>query len=101
MMHIDEFIDEILHSERVYDIILCHLSKCYVLAEDEQLEPLVSAFAEDIDNIESSEEEEDEKLERVPSLDHYRRSYRDLDKPWSSPTLHYRRSRSRSSRRWS
>ncbi|XP_036205683.1 pre-mRNA-splicing factor 38A isoform X2 [Myotis myotis] len=64
LMHVDEFIDELLHSERVCDIILPRL-----------------------------------QLERVPSPDHRRRSYRDLDKPRRSPTLRYRRSRSRSPRR--
>ncbi|MBV98833.1 Pre-mRNA-splicing factor 38A, partial [Eschrichtius robustus] len=75
--------------------------KRYVLEEAEQLEPRVSALEEDMDDVESSEEEEeeDEKLERVPSPDHRRRSYRDLDKPRRSPTLRYRRSRSRSPRR--
>eukprot|EP00069_Balaena_mysticetus_P014346 bmy_09989T0 len=101
LMHVDEFIDELLHSERVCDIILPRLQKRYVLEEAEQLEPRVSALEEDMDDVESSEEEEeeDEKLERVPSPDHRRRSYRDLDKPRRSPTLRYRRSRSRSPRR--
>uniref|UniRef100_A0A8D1G1H8 Pre-mRNA-splicing factor 38B n=1 Tax=Sus scrofa TaxID=9823 RepID=A0A8D1G1H8_PIG len=83
LMHVDEFIDELLHSERVCDIILPRLQKRYVLEEAEQLEPRVSALEEDMDDVESSEEEEeeDEKLERVPSPDHRRRSYRDLDKP--------------------
>ncbi|KAF3819833.1 hypothetical protein GH733_015342 [Mirounga leonina] len=93
LMHVDEFIDELLHSERVCDIILPRLQKRYVLEEAEQLEPRVSALEEDMDDVESSEEEEeeDEKLERVPSPDHRRRSYRDLDKPRRSPTLRYRR----------
>uniref|UniRef100_A0A8C6QVP9 Pre-mRNA-splicing factor 38A n=1 Tax=Nannospalax galili TaxID=1026970 RepID=A0A8C6QVP9_NANGA len=100
LMHVDEFIDELLHSERVCDIILPRLQKRYVLEEAEQLEPRVSALEEDMDDVESSEEEEeeDEKLERVPSPDHRRRSYRDLDKPRRSPALRYRRSRSRSPR---
>uniref|UniRef100_A0A8C2PJM3 Pre-mRNA-splicing factor 38A n=1 Tax=Capra hircus TaxID=9925 RepID=A0A8C2PJM3_CAPHI len=89
-------------NERVCDIILPRLQKRYVLEEAEQLEPRVSALEEDMDDVESSEEEEeeDEKLERVPSPDHRRRSYRDLDKPRRSPTLRYRRSRSRSPRRY-
>ncbi|KAL1783900.1 Pre-mRNA-splicing factor 38A [Sigmodon hispidus] len=107
LMHVDEFIDEILHSERVCDIISPPppppppLQKRYVLEEAEQLEPRVSALEEDMDDVESSEEEkeEDEKLERVPSPDHPRRSYRDLDKPQRSPALRYRRSRSRYPRR--
>ncbi|XP_035584842.1 pre-mRNA-splicing factor 38A-like [Zalophus californianus] len=101
LMHVDEFIDELLHSERVCDIILPRLQKRYVLEEAEQLEPRVSALEEDMDDVQSSEEEEeeDETLERVPSPDHRRRSYRDLDQPGRSPTLRYWRSRSRSPRR--
>ncbi|XP_026507535.1 pre-mRNA-splicing factor 38A isoform X2 [Terrapene carolina triunguis] len=100
LMHVDEFIDELLHSERVCDIILPRLQKRYVLEEAEQLETRVSALEEDMDDVESSEEEEeeDEKLERAPSPDHRRRGYRDLDKPRRSPALRYRRSRSRSPR---
>ena len=59
-MHVDEFIDELLHSERVCDIILPRLQKRYVLEEAEQLEPRVSALEEDMDDVESSEEEEEE-----------------------------------------
>lgn len=40
------------------------------------------------------------QLERIPSPDHRRRGYRDLDKPRRSPVVRYRRSRSRSPRRW-
>ncbi|NXM87937.1 PR38A factor, partial [Oenanthe oenanthe] len=100
LMHVDEFIDELLHEERVCDIILPRLQKRYVLEEAEQLEPRVSALEEDMDDVESSEEEEeeDEKLERIPSPDHRRRGYRDLDKPRRSPVVRYRRSRSRSPR---
>ncbi|EHB17376.1 Pre-mRNA-splicing factor 38A [Heterocephalus glaber] len=100
LMHVDEFIDELRHSERVCDIMLPRLQKRYVLEEVEQLEPRVSALEEDMGDVASSEEEEeDEKLERVPSPDHRRRSYRDLDKPCRSPTLRCRRSRSRSPKR--
>ncbi|NXS16822.1 PR38A factor, partial [Mystacornis crossleyi] len=101
LMHMDEFIDELLHEERVCDIILPRLQKRYVLEGAEQLEPRVSALEEDIDDVESSEEEEeeDEKLERILSPDHCRRGYRDLDKPCSSPVLWYRWSWSRSPRR--
>ncbi|NWR28525.1 PR38A factor, partial [Tachuris rubrigastra] len=100
LMHVDEFIDELLHEERVCDIILPRLQKRYVLEEAEQLEPRVSALEEDMDDVESSEEEEeeDEKLERIPSPEHRRRGYRDLDKPRRSPVVRYRRSRSRSPR---
>uniref|UniRef100_U3JLV7 Pre-mRNA-splicing factor 38B n=1 Tax=Ficedula albicollis TaxID=59894 RepID=U3JLV7_FICAL len=68
LMHVDEFIDELLHEERVCDIILPRLQKRYVVEEAEQLGPRVSALEGDMDDVESSEEEEeeDEKLEQVP-----------------------------------
>ncbi|XP_054126291.1 pre-mRNA-splicing factor 38A-like [Melozone crissalis] len=96
LMHVDEFIDELLHEERVCDIILPRLQKRYVLEEAEQLEPRVSALEEDVDDVESSEEEEeeDEKLERIPSPDPRRRGCRDPDRPRRSPGVRYRRSRS-------
>ncbi|XP_044157170.1 pre-mRNA-splicing factor 38A isoform X1 [Bufo gargarizans] len=100
MMHVDEFIDELLHSERICDIILPRLQKRYVLEETEQLDPRVSALEEDMDDVESSEEEDEEDDKgRAPTPDHHRRSYRDLDRPRRSPSPRYRRSRSRSPRR--
>ncbi|KAM4790023.1 pre-mRNA-splicing factor 38A-like [Cyanocitta cristata] len=103
LMHVDEFIDELLHEERVCDIILPRLQKRYVLEGAEQLEPRVSALAEDMDDEEEEEEEEekDKKLKRILSPDHHRRGYRDLDKLCRSPVVQYRQSRSRSPRRHS
>ncbi|OWK58111.1 Pre-mRNA-splicing factor 38A [Lonchura striata] len=95
LMHMDEFIDELLHEERVCDIILPRLQKRYVLEEAEQLEPRVSALEEDMDGVESSEGEEEEELERIPSPDHRRRGYRDLYKLHRSLAVQYRWSRSR------
>ncbi|NXH90809.1 PR38A factor, partial [Edolisoma coerulescens] len=101
LMHVDEFIDVLLHKERVCDIILPWLQKRYVLEGAEQLEPRVSALEEDMDDVESREEEgeEDEKLEQILSPDQRRRGYRDLDKPRRSPVVQHRWSQSRSPRR--
>ncbi|XP_073449631.1 pre-mRNA-splicing factor 38A [Aquarana catesbeiana] len=100
LMHVDEFIDQLLHTERVCDVILPRLQKRYVLEETEQLDPRVSALEEDMDDVESSEEDDDDDDKgRAPSPDHHRRSYRDLDRPRRSPSPRYRRSRSRSPRR--
>lgn len=95
LMNVDEFIDELLHAERVCDIILPRLQKRQVLEESEMLEPRVSALEEDLDEVESSEEEEEqEDKERVPSPEPHRRGYRDQDRPRRSPSPRYRRSRS-------
>ncbi|NXM83678.1 PR38A factor, partial [Oenanthe oenanthe] len=101
LMHVDEFIDELLHEERVCDIILPRMQKRYVVEEAEQLEPRVSALEEDMDDVESGgeEEEEDEKREWILYPDHHRRGYTDLDKPHRSLVVRFRRSRSRSLKR--
>ncbi|KAK1796696.1 hypothetical protein P4O66_009722 [Electrophorus voltai] len=61
LMHVDEFIDELLHGERVCDIILPRLQKRQVLEEAEQLDPRISALEEDLDEVESSEDEDEEE----------------------------------------
>ncbi|TWW58404.1 Pre-mRNA-splicing factor 38A [Takifugu flavidus] len=96
LMHVDEFIDELLHSERMCDIILPRLQKRHVLEETEMLDPRISALEEDLDEVESSEEEdeEEEKPERLQTPEPHRRSYRDNDRPRRSPSPRYRRSRS-------
>ncbi|XP_030647708.1 pre-mRNA-splicing factor 38A isoform X1 [Chanos chanos] len=96
LMHVDEFIDELLHAERMCDIILPRLQKRQVLEEAELLDPRISALEEDLDEVESSEEEdeEEEKPERVQTPEPHRRSYRDNDRPRRSPSPRYRRSRS-------
>lgn len=74
-----------------------------MVEEAEQREPWVDAVEEDTQDVQFSKEEEGEgeKLERIRSPDHCWRSYCDLDSPWHSPTLHYRRSKSGSPRRQS
>ncbi|XP_061593302.1 pre-mRNA-splicing factor 38A [Cololabis saira] len=96
LMHVDEFIDELLHGERVCDIILPRLQKRQVLEEAEMLDPRISALEEDLDEVESSEEEdeEEEKPERMQTPEPHRRGYRDNDRPRRSPSPRYRRSRS-------
>ncbi|KAE8294677.1 Pre-mRNA-splicing factor 38A [Larimichthys crocea] len=78
LMHVDEFIDELLHAERMCDIILPRLQKRHVLEEAEMLDPRISALEEDLDEVESSEEEdeEEEKPERLQTPEPHRRSYR-------------------------
>ncbi|KAH9524202.1 Pre-mRNA-splicing factor 38A [Bulinus truncatus] len=58
IIHMDEFIDELLREERICDIILPRIQKRNVLEETNILEPRVSAIEEDIDDVESEEEEE-------------------------------------------
>ncbi|XP_039457254.1 pre-mRNA-splicing factor 38A isoform X1 [Oreochromis aureus] len=61
VMHVDEFIDGLLQSERMCDVILPRLQKRQVLEEAEMLDPRISALEEDLDEVESSEEEDEEE----------------------------------------
>ncbi|XP_048395981.1 pre-mRNA-splicing factor 38A isoform X2 [Stegostoma tigrinum] len=101
LIHVDEFMDELLHEERVCDIILPRLQKRYVLEEAEMLDTRVSALEEDMDDVDTSEDEDEDedKGDRVPSPEPPRRGYRDLDRPRRSPSPRYRRSRSKTPRR--
>lgn len=59
LIHMDEFIDELLREERVYDVILPRIQKRHVLEENNELEAKISALDDDFEEgIESSDEEE-------------------------------------------
>ncbi|XP_052868714.1 pre-mRNA-splicing factor 38 [Anopheles cruzii] len=64
LIHMDEFIDELLRDERVCDIILPRIQKRYVLEETNDLEPKVSALEDDLDEEMPSE---DEAADDVPA----------------------------------
>lgn len=57
IVYMDEFIDELLRSDRVCDIIMPRLQKRAVLEENNELEPKVSALDEDLDEDVMSDEE--------------------------------------------
>lgn len=64
LIHMDEFIDELLRDERVCDIILPRIQKRHVLEENNELEPKVSALEDDLDEEMPSE---DEAVEELPT----------------------------------
>ncbi|XP_050083057.1 pre-mRNA-splicing factor 38 [Anopheles aquasalis] len=64
LIHVDEFIDELLREERVCDIILPRIQKRHVLEENNELEPKVSALEDDLDEEMPSE---DEAADELPS----------------------------------
>lgn len=64
IINMDEFIDELLRSDRVCDIILPRLQKRHILEENNDLEPKVSALDDDLDEDVASEEEQ-EKAEKI------------------------------------
>lgn len=57
LSHMDEFIDSLLREERMCDCILPRIQKRMVLEENNELDPRVSALDDDMDDIESSDEE--------------------------------------------
>ncbi|XP_067137039.1 pre-mRNA-splicing factor 38A-like isoform X1 [Centruroides vittatus] len=98
IVHMDEFIDELLHEERVCDIILPRIQKRQVLEECNDLEPRISALDDDLDDVES-DDDDDKDLRRSLTPDrrlplHLKRDD-DKNKRNLSP-LRHRRSRSRS-----
>uniref|UniRef100_A0A182XNZ9 Pre-mRNA-splicing factor 38 n=1 Tax=Anopheles quadriannulatus TaxID=34691 RepID=A0A182XNZ9_ANOQN len=66
LIHMDEFIDELLREERVCDIILPRIQKRHVLEENNELEPKVSALEDDLDEEMPSEDEAVEDLPPPP-----------------------------------
>lgn len=67
IMHMDEYIDELLRSDRVCDIILPRVQKRFILEENNELEPKVSALDDDLDEDMASDEEVVEKSILKPS----------------------------------
>ncbi|GAB0096147.1 Pre-mRNA-splicing factor 38 [Sergentomyia squamirostris] len=57
IVHVDEFIDELLRSDRVCDIILPRIQKRYILEENNELEPKVSALDDDLDEEMASDDD--------------------------------------------
>lgn len=50
IIHMDEFIDQLLREDRVCDVILPRVQKRYVLEDNNELEPRVSALDDDLDD---------------------------------------------------
>lgn len=66
IMHMDEYIDELLRNDRVCDIILPRVQKRMILEENNELEPKVSALDDDLDEDMPSDEEIVDKLSESP-----------------------------------
>lgn len=62
VVHMDEFIDDLLREERVCDVILPRIQKRSVLEENGDLDPKVSLLDDDLDqDVEMSSEDEEPK----------------------------------------
>ncbi|XP_053962726.1 pre-mRNA-splicing factor 38 [Anastrepha ludens] len=57
IVHMDDFIDELLRSDRVCDIILPRIQKRAVLEENNELEPKLSVLDEDLDDDVGSDDD--------------------------------------------
>lgn len=55
----DEFIDDLLHLDRVCDTILPRLTQRYILEDADELEPRISPLEDELDAMMDEEEEED------------------------------------------
>ncbi|VDM10140.1 unnamed protein product [Wuchereria bancrofti] len=60
IVHMDEFIDNLLRDERYCDIHLPRIQKRITLEEVGELQPYVSALDEDLDKLSSSDSEDDD-----------------------------------------
>ncbi|KAG8327346.1 pre-mRNA-splicing factor 38A [Homalodisca vitripennis] len=70
LVHMDEFIDELLTEERVCDVILPRIQKRHVLEENNEIETKISALDDDLeDGMETSGDEEEVEME--PPKDTY------------------------------
>lgn len=58
IIHMDEFIDQLLREDRVCDIILPRIQKRCILEENNELDPKVSALDDDLDE-EGSDDDDD------------------------------------------
>jgi pre-mRNA-splicing factor 38A len=71
VVHMDEFIDDLLREERVCDVILPRIQKRSILEENGDLEPKVSLLDDDLDqemdvDLSSEEEQPKKKVEEKP-----------------------------------
>lgn len=70
LVHMDEFIDELLREDRVCDVILPRIQKRHILEESNELDPKISALDDDFEDIvESSEDDEEEEEAEVKQYD--------------------------------
>lgn len=64
IVHMDEFIDELLREERVCDVILPRIQKRHILEENSELELRVSLLDDDMDEEELMSEDDDDEEDK-------------------------------------
>ena len=102
LVHMDEFIDDLLREERCCDVILPRIQKRHVLEENNELEGKVSALEDDMDEgIETSEDEDippvkEDIRKRTDDHERERDRHRDRDKRHSRSDKKAEREKQRS-----
>lgn len=85
VVHMDEFVDQLLRDERVFDVILPRISKRRVHEEANELDPRISALEEDIHDADcasdsdadaKAEQQEKEKKEKKGKVHKHKRKER-------------------------
>lgn len=94
----DELIDELLHEERLCDVILPRIQKRYILENNNDLEQRVSALEDDLDEPESEDEDLKENVTSATHEKSRNKSSSDVSRKESSrrrhsPSPHRHRSR--------
>ncbi|XP_045159454.1 pre-mRNA-splicing factor 38A-like [Mercenaria mercenaria] len=84
LIHMDEYIDDLLREERSCDIILPRIQKRMVLEESNLLDSRVSALDEDLEDMETSDEED--IMDIYKEAEKKRSSYRETEKSARSPS---------------
>lgn len=80
IIHMDEFIDQLLRDDRVCDIILPRIQKRHILEENNELEPKVSALDDDLDEEGSDDEPNAEDEIREELYDAKKKQKRETDR---------------------
>lgn len=80
IIHMDEFIDQLLRNDRVCDIILPRIQKRLILEENNELEPKVSALDDDLDEDASDDEAHPEEETKEEVYDTKKKQKRETDR---------------------
>lgn len=80
IVHMDEFIDQLLRENRVCDIILPRIQKRHILEENNELEPKVSALDDDLDEDGSDDEANAEEEAREDVHESKKKHKRESDR---------------------
>uniref|UniRef100_A0A1B0B231 Pre-mRNA-splicing factor 38 n=1 Tax=Glossina palpalis gambiensis TaxID=67801 RepID=A0A1B0B231_9MUSC len=89
IVYMDEFIDELLRSDRVCDIILPRIQKRSILEENNELEPKVSVLDEDLDDEIISDEENPAEIEEESKNKTHKRSRKERSRSESAERSGY------------